>query len=49
MTFEGEPVTIVVHPEPYDAVNSPPLIIEGAQWLAETFFLLDPSGAGESS
>lgn len=44
--FEGEPIRIVVW-----AANpaAPPLVIEGSQWLAETFFRRDPSALGPLS
>ncbi len=34
---------------PGAASDAPPLVIEGAQWLAETFFRRDPSAVGASS
>jgi hypothetical protein len=46
----GEPVRIVVECDS-DATGTrrPPLVIEGAQWLAEVFFRCDPSAVGDLS
>ena len=44
---EGDPIRIVV--EPAIAPDAPRLVIEGAQWLAETFFSRDPSAVGQAS
>ncbi len=46
VAFLGEPIAIVVDPP---NANSPRLVIEGAQWLAETFFTRDPSAIGPNS
>jgi hypothetical protein len=46
---EGAPITIHVDPMSSVAPDTPPLIIEGAQWLAETFFRRDPSAVGPRS
>jgi len=48
--YEGEPIRIVVRP--YDTTSGsqgPGFSIEGAQWLAETFFRRDPSSVGQRS
>ena len=45
--LDGEPIRIIVR-RGSDA-DSPPLVIEGAQWLAETFFRRDPSAVGRNS
>ncbi len=49
VTFSGEPVRVTVSPSLIAGVDGPPLVIEGAQWLAETFFLRDPSAVGQLS
>jgi hypothetical protein len=45
--FKGEPIQITV-PRNGDG-DAPRLVIEGAQWLAETFFRRDPSAVGHNS
>ena len=45
--FNGEPHRITV-PRHSDG-DAPRLVIEGAQWLAETFFRRDPSAVGRNS
>jgi len=45
--YEGEPIRVVVSAEPGEV--APPLVIEGAQWLAEIFFRRDPSAVGPRS
>lgn len=45
--FDGEPIRIIVRRG--SVADSPPLVIEGAQWLAETFFRRDPSAVGPNS
>ena len=45
--FDGEPIRITV-PRAGDA-DKPGLVLEGAQWLAETFFRQDPSAVGSNS
>jgi hypothetical protein len=44
--FDGEPIRIIV---PRAGDTAPRLVIEGAQWLAETFFRRDPSAVGPNS
>lgn len=45
ITMDGEPITVTI-----DGVGgSPRFVIEGAQWLAETFFRRDPSATGPKS
>lgn len=47
---DGEPVRIVIEQATHgDGHAGPPLVIEGAQWLAETFFRRDPSAVGAMS
>jgi hypothetical protein len=47
VAFDGEPIRIVV---PRSGVEAAPrLVIDGAQWLAETFFRRDPSAAEDGS
>ncbi len=43
----GEPIRIVI--PRVGSPQSPPLVIEGAQWFAETFFRRDPSAVGANS
>lgn len=45
----GVPITVRIPPMPTVAPDAPPLVIEGAQWLAETFFQRDPSAVGPNS
>ena len=45
--FDGEPVRLAVLRG--GAADAPRLVIEGAQWLAETFFRRDPSAVGANS
>ncbi|HEY3548418.1 MAG TPA: DUF6308 family protein [Propionicimonas sp.] len=45
----GPGITIRIDPMPGMAPDAPPLVIEGAQWLAETFFRRDPSAVGLNS
>jgi hypothetical protein len=47
--FEGEPVRITIDRLGSYTNMAPPLVIEGAQWLAETFFRRDPSSIGQNS
>ena len=47
IAFDGEPIRIVVPRAGSD--TAPRLVIEGAQWLAETFFRRDPSAVGPAS
>ena len=47
MDFDGDPIRIRV--EPAISPDAPWLVIEGAQWLAETFFSRDPSAVGPTS
>jgi hypothetical protein len=47
--FEGAPIQIVVDPARQAGGAAPRLTIEGAQWLAETFFRRDPSATGPGS
>ena len=47
MVFDGEPITVRVSAAP--GQDAPPVVIEGAQWLAETFFRRDPSAQGQGS
>ena len=47
---DGEPVRIVIDQTGRGAGHAgPPLVIEGAQWLAEFFFRRDPSAVGAMS
>jgi hypothetical protein len=47
---DGEPVRIVIGRTTRGAGRTgPPLVIEGAQWLAELFFRRDPSAVGATS
>jgi len=47
---DGEPVRIVIEQAGRAAgYSGPPLVIEGAQWLAEFFFRRDPSAVGGMS
>jgi hypothetical protein len=47
---EGTPVRIVIEQAGRgDGHAGPPLVIEGAQWLAEVFFRSDPSAVGAMS
>jgi hypothetical protein len=43
--MEGPPINIVID-QGGRLGTTPPLVIEGAQWLAETFFRRDPSASG---
>jgi len=45
VAFTGDPIRIIVT----RPGNAPRLVIEGAQWLAETFFRRDPSAVGTTS
>jgi hypothetical protein len=47
--MDGSPVVIVISRSSSTVVDAPRLVIEGAQWLAETFFRRDPSAIGPSS
>ncbi len=45
VAMTGDGVTIRIEPMTSLAPDAPPLVIEGAQWLAETFFRRDPSAS----
>lgn len=45
----GDGITINVDPMPSGTADPPRLVIEGAQWLAETFFRFDASAVGPMS
>ena len=47
--MSGAPITVRIAPMPAFSPEAPALVIEGAQWLAETFFRRDPSAVGASS
>ncbi len=48
--LDGEPIRIVIEQAtPPSGHAGPPLVIEGAQWLAEHFFRRDPSADGPMS
>ena len=49
VAMDGQGVTIKVTPMPSAGPHAPSLVIEGAQWLAETFFSRDPSAVGAHS
>jgi hypothetical protein len=49
IAFDGEPISITIRRTGAAAATAPPLVIEGAQWLAETFFRRDPSAIGSNS
>lgn len=49
VALTGEPVSITIARTGATAGTAPPLVIEGAQWLAETFFRRDPSSVGQNS
>ena len=49
VAFQGEPVRITIQRAGTAAITAPPLVIEGAQWLSETFFRRDPSAIGTDS
>jgi hypothetical protein len=49
VAFEGTPVRITIQRTQAAAGTAPPLVIEGAQWLSETFFRSDPSAVGQNS
>jgi hypothetical protein len=49
VSMDGPAITIRVPPMPSVSPEAPPLVIEGAQWLAETFFTRDPSAVGPKS
>jgi hypothetical protein len=49
VAFDGAPVTVKIQRPTGLAGTAPPLVIEGAQWLSETFFRRDPSAIGANS
>ena len=49
IAMNGSGITIRIVPMASVAPHAPPLVIEGAQWLAETFFRQDPSAVGRKS
>jgi hypothetical protein len=49
VAFDGVPVRVVIQRPMGLTGTAPPLVIEGAQWLSETFFLRDPSAIGANS
>ena len=49
ISMVGEGITIRIPPMASGAMDCPELVIEGAQWLAETFFRRDPSATGKGS
>jgi hypothetical protein len=44
--FDGDPISVSIA---LPGTTTQPFAIEGAQWLAETFFSLDPSATGSGS
>jgi len=49
MSMDGAGITVRVPPMLSVSPQAPPLVIEGAQWLAEAFFNRDPSAVGPTS
>ncbi len=49
LDMTGQGIAVRIEPMPGMAPDAPPLVIEGAQWLSETFFRRDPSAVGPNS